>query len=100
MGYSEEQKLAIVRLSYGNNNNVTTVQREYHLLYPHQRVPSIDTIKYTVRKFSERKSLKRKKRTVARNENEDLNILVFFQGNYYTFSVGLALTTFNNFRKS
>lgn len=80
MVYSEEQKLAIVRLFYSNNNDVATVQREYRRLYPYQSVPCRMTVQYIIQKFAETKSLKRKKRTVERNENEDLDILLFYQG--------------------
>lgn len=78
MGYSEEEKHQIICLYYSNNKNISRVQIEYRNIYPGHRVPSTSTVRYTVRQFNEMKSLKRKIRTVVRNEEEDINILIYF----------------------
>lgn len=83
MGYSEDEKLEVVRLFYSNNNSFVAVRHQYRLNNPGRRAPSIDTIKRIIRKFNENKNLCRKKRTVSRNETEDLNILLSFEGNYF-----------------
>lgn len=79
MGYSEDEKFEIVRLFYKNNNNVVAAQGEYIRLHPGMPVPSRGTFYYVERCFRERKTLQRKKRTVAVNEDDELKILLYFQ---------------------
>lgn len=80
MGYTEGEKLEIIRLYYKNNNNVVQAQAEYRRIHPEMPVPSRSTFYYTERRFRESKGLQRKKRTVVRNEDEELQILLYFQG--------------------
>lgn len=80
MGYSEEQKLEIIQLFYKNNNNVLNAQAEYHRIHPGEQVPTRSTFHYIERNFRERKTLRRKKRAVILNRDEELEILLYFQG--------------------
>lgn len=83
MGYSENQKHEIIRLFYSNNENVSQVRREYHQRFPGQRIPSRNTIKNVVRRFHFTNSIKRKTRTVVRNQEEELDTLLYFEGKFY-----------------
>jgi len=80
MGYSAEEKGLIIRLFF-SNNSVEIVRHEYHQRYPGRRIPSRNTIKNVVRHFEERNSVQRKKRTVERNLDAELDILLYYQGN-------------------
>ena len=84
MGYNKEQKHQIIRRLYSNNNSITRVLNEYHQVFPRERIPSANTIRYIVKQFNETKSLKLKKRTIPRNEQGDLNILLSFEGKIFT----------------
>jgi hypothetical protein len=77
--YNEEQKCAIIRLFYKNSNNLSRAREEYRLLYG-EPVPQRSTFRYIEKNFRERKSIKRKKRSVTVDENEELDILLYFQG--------------------
>ena len=90
MGYSAEEKSQIIRLFY-SNNSVAIVRHQYHQIYPRRRIPSINTIKNVIRHFEERNSVQRKKRTVERNLDEELDILLYYQGNE-----NIPLQTFQN----
>lgn len=48
-----------------------------------QRITSIKTIKKILRQFRETKSLKRKTRTVIEDQEQDSNILLYFEGKVY-----------------
>ena len=87
MGYSEYQKYEIICLFYLNNKNISRVRREYYQRFPGQRIPSRNTIMNIVRRFGETKCTKRKTRTVVVNEEEELNILLYFQGKLYFKSI-------------
>lgn len=80
MSYTEEEKLEILRLYYKNNNNVAQAQREYRRIHPGRPVPARSTFYYTERGMRERKTLHRKKRISNVNEDEELQILLYFQG--------------------
>ena len=80
MGYSAEEKSQIIRLFY-SNNSVAIVRHEYHQIYPGRTILSRNTIKNVIRHFEERNSVQRKKRTVERNLDEELDILLYYQGN-------------------
>lgn len=82
MGYSTAEKFDIIHLYYSNNRNPSTTLNEYHRIFPNRILPSKSTIKYVVKKFEETKSLERKKRTVMRDEQLDLNVLLFFEGKH------------------
>jgi transposase-like protein len=80
MGYSDEEKLEIVRLYYSHNRNIERVRQEFRQIFPRRRVPSTNTVKNIIKHFIERKTVTRKKRVVLRNADEDLNILLYFEG--------------------
>lgn len=81
--YNEEQKCEIIRLFYKNNNNASRAREEYRLLFG-EPVPQRSTFRYIEKNFRERKSIQRKKRSVQVNENEELDILLYFEGNITT----------------
>lgn len=85
MGYTEEEKFETVRLYYKNNNNVAQARAEYRRIHPEMTVPARSTFYYTERSMRERKTLHRKKRTVIVNEDEELQILLYFEGSYGIF---------------
>lgn len=82
MGYSSEEKSNMVRLFYKHSSNGPRTQRQYRITYPEMPTPSVPTIRYVVRQFELRHSLERKKRTFTRNVEEDLNVLLFFEGKF------------------
>lgn len=80
--FSEDEKLEIVRLFYTNNKNASAARAEYARLHPEAAVPSKNTFYYVEKCFRRRKNLKRKRRIVVPNEEEELNILLYFQGKW------------------
>lgn len=80
MGYSTEEKSDIIRLFYTHGRNAAEARRQYHIAYPERPTPSVSTLRYTVRQFELRHSLERKKRVFPRDIDEDLTILLFFEG--------------------
>lgn len=81
MVYTDEAKCEILRLFY-KNNNVSAARAEYRRIHG-EPVPSRSTFRNIERRFVERKSISRKKRTVAINEGEELDILLYFEGNNF-----------------
>lgn len=81
MGYSKEEKFDVVRIYYANRYNVKMTRQEYRLSFPNRQTPSINTIRNIIKQFRESKSLERKRRTVPESE-DDLNILLYFQGKF------------------
>lgn len=81
MGYSEQEKLDIVRIYY-RFNNLKLARNQYLREYPERVTPCKATIHYIIKKFQQRKTVFRKKRTVARKEEQDLEVLLYFQGKY------------------
>lgn len=80
MLYSEEQKCEIACLYFKNNKNRHSARREYIALYGDRRVPALNTFKRIYELLRTSKSLKRRKRTNIINEDEELEILLYFQG--------------------
>lgn len=80
MLFTEEEKLRVIQLYYSNESNASQAMRQYRIRYPGNRVPSRKTIAYIVRNHAERKTLQRKKRKGKENEEEDLDILLHFEG--------------------
>lgn len=80
MPYTVEEKCDILSLFYKNNNNASAARAEHRQIFPLRAVPARSTFKTIERGFRERKDLKRKKRTVNGNEEEELNILLYFVG--------------------
>lgn len=89
MGYSDVEKHDVIHLYYSNNSNTLLVQRQFRQLFPGRRVPCKNTIKNIVKLFKETKSVKRKPRKVERNEDEDLAVLLYFEGifNYIIYNI-------------
>lgn len=83
MGYSVEEKRDIIRIYYSNHHSAKRTRAHYQRVYPERQTPSKSTIIYILRQFEQRKTLERKKRSAVGNEEEDLNVLLFFEGNYY-----------------
>lgn len=79
MGFSEQEKANILKIYYRVNNYRET-RNQYRIAYPNVAAPSTSAIYYIVKCFENRKSLLRKKRTVVRNEEIDLEILLYFEG--------------------
>lgn len=82
MVYTEEEKCEIVSLFYKNNKNAVAARREYRNLHPDRPLPSRSTFYFVERNFRQHKTVKRKKRTVRINENEELEILLYFEGKH------------------
>lgn len=80
MGYSEEEKLSMIKLFYLNGENASKACNEYNRQFPNRRPPTRQTILNVVKSLDDRKTLERKVRTVERNVEEDLNILLYFEG--------------------
>ena len=67
MLFTEEEKLRVIQLFYGNDNSASRTRHQYSIKYLGERVPSRKTISYIVKAHSERKTLKRKERSCRRN---------------------------------
>lgn len=83
MIYSEQEKLDIVSVFIKTNQNQRLARREYRRLYPSRRFPSEKTFVNLYKRLRNSGSIKRKPRTVRGNENQELNILLYFQGNKF-----------------
>ena len=81
MGFSDEEKANILKI-YFRVNNYRQTRNHYRTEYPNLVPPSTSAIYYIVKNFENRKNVTRKKRTVARNEEKDLEILLYFEGNF------------------
>lgn len=81
MVFTAEEKLDIVRIYY-NVRNLADTRNQYIRQFPNRIVPSKSTIHYTVQQFRERKTVNRKKRTLVRNEDQDLEVLLYFEGRF------------------
>lgn len=80
MRYTKEQKLELVKLLHKNNDNIYRAQQEYARLHPGEHIPNKATFKRVGTHLQQFHTLERKKRTVIHNENEELSILLHFQG--------------------
>ena len=81
MRYTDEEKCEILRLYYQNRNNACAARREYRRIFPNREVPDRKTFSNIQRAFRQPSSIHTKKRVAIVNENEELDILLFFQGN-------------------
>lgn len=81
MGYSEEDKLNMLRLYHKNKGNVYKARMDYRILYPDKALPSKNTFRNVDKHIANNLSLRRKKRVVAVNEEEELDILLHYEGN-------------------
>lgn len=82
MLFTEEEKLRIIQIYFSNGNNASKAMRQYRITCPGDRVPSRKTIAYVVKNHADRKTLQRKKRVAKVNADEDLAILLYFEGKY------------------
>lgn len=87
MRYTDEEKSDMLRIYYQNGNNACAARREYSRIFPHREVPDRKTFSNIERRFRQQKSVHRKKRVAVVNENEEINILLFFQGNIYLLTL-------------
>lgn len=80
MGYTEQEKYDIFSIYVKNNKNPHEARSEYRELYPNRHLPCKNTFKNMDKLIRNTGSLKRKRRTINHNEDEDLNILLYFEG--------------------
>jgi len=80
MPYSDEEKCDIVRIFYKNNNNANAAREAYRRTFPLRAIPAKNTFKNIERAFRIRKTLRRKRRTVLVDPEEELHILLYFEG--------------------
>lgn len=80
MGYSDAEKVEIFSLYVKNNKNKCAARREYMTLYPNRAIPSVNTFINVYRHINRTHNFSRKKRSVRANEEEDLDILIYFEG--------------------
>lgn len=83
MRFSEIEKVDIVSVFIKSNQNQRLARREYRRLYPNRGTPSEKSFVNLYKRLRNSGSLKRKYRNVRRNENDELNILLYFQGNVF-----------------
>ena len=81
MPYSEREKQVILQTFIKANNSVKLAQRELRRINPRMHVPDKKTFHRIYEKFQRTSSLARKKRTMERDENCDLNILLKVEEN-------------------
>ena len=91
MLYTEEEKLRVIQYYYANQGNVSRARHQYMNEHPGPRIPSRKTIGSIVRNHAERKSLKRKKREPTANFDEELDVLLHFEGKLISFSVNIVI---------
>lgn len=91
MNFSESEKRDIYEIFIKNGYNKSRAKREYQRIYQGQRrIPSLNTFPRVYNKVSAEHSFKRKKRTLVRNENyenEELEILLQFQGIFFLYFI-------------
>lgn len=75
MPYSEREKQFILQIFIKTNNNVKIAQRALHRINPRMHIPDKKTFYRIYEKFQRTSSLLRRKRTMERDENMDLNLI-------------------------
>jgi hypothetical protein len=85
MVYTEAEKLEILSLYIKNNKNKKAARREYIRIYPNHLAPSENTFLNVFRHLRDTHSLSRKRRNIIVNENENLDILLYFEGNFLNY---------------
>lgn len=87
MNFSEAEKRDIYELYIKNAYNKRKAKQEYQRIFEgERRIPSVNTFPRIYHKVSTETTFKRKKRTLAGNENrenEELEILLQFVGNFF-----------------
>lgn len=81
MRYTEPEKIDIFSIFVQNNRNKYAARRQYMEMYPNRQTPSLNTFVNIHRHVSNTHSFTRKMRTVRVNDDEDLNVLLYFEGN-------------------
>lgn len=81
MPYSEREKQLILETFIKTNNSAKLAQRELRRINPRMHVPDKKTFLRIYEKFQQTSSRARKKRTMERDENSDLNILLKVEEN-------------------
>lgn len=96
MGYSEAEKVEIFSLYVKNNKNKCAARREYRTLYPNRAIPSVNTFLNVYRHVNRTHSFSRKRRrNVTANEEEDLDILLYFEGKKIIYYKNRSIPYFN-----
>ena len=80
MGFSNEEKLNILKIYYRCNNILHEARNTYIREFPNYPAPCKATILNIVKQFEERKTVARKKRHVERDNELDLQVLLYFEG--------------------
>lgn len=80
MPLSMQEKTNIVSIYIKCHKNSREARRQYRIKYPERQLPGHITFKRLFDKFNTTGSLSRKKRTVAANENENINVALYFTG--------------------
>lgn len=81
MYYTKEERVEIMEVYMKNNKNAYAALRDYCNRYPERLTPSKNTFKRIYNKFLTTYSVENKKRAFAANEDEDLEVLLYFQEN-------------------
>lgn len=84
MVYSEEEKVQIFTCYIQNNKSKRAARRAYRAMYPNRPTPSENTFRNIYRKVNNTSSFTRKKRVVQANQEEQLDILLHFEGKSFT----------------
>lgn len=93
MHYTEAEKFEIFSLYVKNNKNKKAARREYMRLHPNNTIPSANTFVNIYNRVRDLKSFKRKRRCIPSNENQELDILLYFEGSV-TLIVCCSMLTF------
>lgn len=88
--FTQLERREIYETYVRNNYNRKQARREYQRTYPARRPPSLNTFKRVYDHVLRENCFQGKKRSIIKNqneENEELNIILYFQGNllkYYS----------------
>lgn len=88
MIYTVQEKFEISSLYIKNNKNRHAARREYMILHDNAPAPALNTFKRVYELLRNTNALNRRNRTVTINEDEELEILLYFQGMFiYRFII-------------
>lgn len=82
MVFSNVEKVDIVSVFIKSHKNRRLARQEYMRLYPNRETPSAKTFANIYKIFRNSASLKRRPKKVQVNENEELDIILYFHGIY------------------
>lgn len=101
MPFSEAEKRDIFEIFVKNSYNKRKARLEY--VYEGQRnIPSLNTFRNVHKQVTESLSFSRKKQIINRDENyynDELNIVLYFQGNFIFVFCSFILSYFSDFQK-